>query len=92
MLRHSGGTREEDQAGSRSSDVTLLQVPDEAQLTVDVNRTKALELGLTQRDVANSLLVSLSSSFQTQPNYWVNPKNGVNYSVAVQTPTYQITI
>jgi multidrug efflux pump subunit AcrB len=71
-------------------DVTLLQVPDEAQLTVDVNRTKALELGLTQRDVANSVLVSLSSSFQTVPNYWVNPKNGVNYSVAVQTPTYQI--
>ncbi len=71
-------------------DVTLLQVPDEAQLTVDVNRTKALELGLTQRDIANSLLVSLSSSFQTQPNYWVNPANGVNYNVAVQTPTYQI--
>lgn len=71
-------------------DVTLLQVPDEAQLTVGVNRTKALELGLTQRDVANSVLVSLSSSFQTAPNYWVNPKNGVNYSVAVQTPTYQI--
>jgi multidrug efflux pump subunit AcrB len=71
-------------------DVTLLQVPDEAQLTVDVNRTKASELGLTQRDIANSLLVSLSSSFQTIPNFWVNPKNGVNYNVAVQTPTYQI--
>jgi multidrug efflux pump subunit AcrB len=71
-------------------DVTLLQVPDEAQLTVDVNRSKALQLGLTQRDIANSVLVSLSSSFQTLPNYWVNPKNGVNYSVAVQTPTYQI--
>jgi len=71
-------------------DVTLLQVPDEAQLNVNVNRTKALELGLTQRDIANSVLVSLSSSFQTVPNYWVNPKNGVNYNVAVQTPTYQI--
>ena len=71
-------------------DVTLLQVPDESQLTVDVNRTKAIELGLTQRDIANSVLVALSSSFQTQPNYWVNPKNGVNYNVAVQTPTYQI--
>ncbi len=71
-------------------DVTLLQVPDQAQLTVDVNRTKALQLGMTQRDVANSVLVSLSSSFQTVPNFWVNPKNGVNYSVAVQTPTYQI--
>lgn len=71
-------------------DVTLLQVPDQAQLTVDVNRSKALQLGLTQRDVANSVLVSLSSSFQTQPNFWVNPKNGVNYNVAVQTPTYQV--
>jgi multidrug efflux pump subunit AcrB len=71
-------------------DVTLLQVPDTAQLNIDVNRTKALELGLTQRDVANSVLTSLSSSFQTGPNYWVNPKNGVNYVVAVQTPTYQL--
>jgi multidrug efflux pump subunit AcrB len=71
-------------------DVTLLQIPDEAQLTVDVNRTKALEMGLTQNDVANSLLISLSSSFQTAPNFWVNPKNGVNYYVAVQTPDYQI--
>lgn len=71
-------------------DVTLLQVPDQDQLTVDVNRTKTIQLGLTQRDVANSVLVSLSSSFQTLPNFWVNPKNGVNYNVAVQTPTYQI--
>ncbi|HEY9717250.1 MAG TPA: efflux RND transporter permease subunit [Trichormus sp.] len=71
-------------------DVTLLQVPDESQLTVNVNRTKAIELGLTQLNVASSVLDSLSSSFQTVPNYWVNPKNGVNYNVAVQTPTYQI--
>lgn len=73
-------------------DTTLLQVPDEAQITVDVNRSKALQLGLTQRDVANSVLTSLSSSFQTVPNFWVNPKNGVNYNVAVQTPTYQINM
>jgi len=73
-----------------AADVTLLQVPDEPQLNVDVDRTKALELGLTQRDVANSVLTSLSSSFQTAPNYWVNPKNGVNYSLAVETPTYEI--
>jgi multidrug efflux pump subunit AcrB len=71
-------------------DVTLLQVPDIPQLNVNVDRTKALQLGLTQRDVANSMLISLSSSFQTAPNYWVNPKNGVNYNLAVQTPTYQI--
>jgi len=71
-------------------DVTLVQVPDAPQLNVDVDRTKALGLGLTQRDVANSVLASLSSSFQTAPNYWVNPKNGVNYNVAVQTPTYEV--
>lgn len=71
-------------------DVTLLQVPDQPQLTVDVDRTKALQIGMTQRDVANSVLISLSSSYQTAPNFWVNPKNGVNYNVAVQIPTYQI--
>ncbi len=71
-------------------DVTLLQVPNLPQLNVDVDRTKALQLGLRQSDVANSLLTSLSSSFQVQPNYWVNPQNGVNYYVAVQTPTYKI--
>ena len=54
------------------------------------DRTKAIQLGLTQRDVASSLLTSLSSSFQTSPSYWMNPKNGVNYLVAVQTPTYKI--
>ena len=47
-------------------------------------------MGLTQRDVANNLLVSLSSSGQTAPNYWLNPQNGVNYLVAVQTPQYKI--
>jgi multidrug efflux pump subunit AcrB len=71
-------------------DVTLLQVPNLPQLNVDVDRTKALQLGLRQSDVASSLLTSLSSSFQVQPNYWVNPQNGVNYYVAVQTPTYKI--
>ncbi len=67
-------------------DVTLLQVPDQPQLNVDVDRSKALQFGLTQHDVANSLLISLSSSFQTAQNYWVNPLNGVNYNLAVQTP------
>jgi multidrug efflux pump subunit AcrB len=55
-------------------------------IEVNVDRQKAAQLGFTQRDIAGSLLVSLSSSFQTAPNFWVNPKNGVNYSLAVQTP------
>jgi multidrug efflux pump subunit AcrB len=53
---------------------------------VNVDRIKADGSGLTQRDVASSLLISLSSSGQVAPNQWLNPKNGVNYSVAVQTP------
>jgi len=47
-------------------------------------------MGLTQRDVANNMLISLSSSGQAAPNYWLDPKNGVNYAVAVQTPQYRI--
>ena len=55
-----------------------------------MDRTKAAELGLTETDVANSVLVSLSSTSQVSPNYWVNPQNRVNYRVAVQTPDYKV--
>ena len=48
------------------------------------------ELGLTQQDVSGSVLVSLSSTSQVAPNFWVNPQNRVNYRVAVQTPEYRI--
>jgi multidrug efflux pump subunit AcrB len=71
-------------------DVTLKQVLDAPQFTINVDRQGATLLGMSESDVANSLLVSLSSSSQTSPNYWVNPKNGVNYLVAVQTPQYQL--
>lgn len=67
-------------------DVHLHQIVDAPKLQVNVDRTRADQVGLTQRDVANSLLVSLSSSGQVSPNYWIDPKNGVNYPVAVQTP------
>ena len=46
---------------------------------------------MTAREVANSVLVSLSGSSQTTPNFWLNPKNGVSYQVAVQTPQYRVT-
>ena len=46
--------------------------------------------GLPARDVANNLLVSLSSSFQTSPTFWLNPKSGISYNVAVQTPQYRV--
>ena len=57
---------------------------------VNVDRVKADGSGLTQRDVASSLLISLSSSGQVAPNQWLNPQNGVNYNVAVQTPQYAV--
>ncbi len=71
-------------------DVHIHQVTKTPDLRVLVDRTKAGQLGLTQRDVANDLLVSLSSSAQTSPNYWLDPKLGVQYSVAVMTPQYKI--
>jgi multidrug efflux pump subunit AcrB len=71
-------------------DVTIHQLIDAPQFDVDVDRARASNLGLSENDVANSLLISLSSSGQTARNYWVNPVNGVNYLVAVQTPQYQV--
>jgi len=73
-----------------AADVHVHQQMNYPQLNVEVDRIKAEQAGLTQRDVANSVLISLSSSGQTAPNQWLNPANGVNYSVAVQTPQYRI--
>jgi multidrug efflux pump subunit AcrB len=70
-------------------DVHLAQVPDVPQLRIDVDRSMASQAGLTQRDVASDLLISLSSSAQTSPTYWLDHKRGVQYSVAVQTPQYR---
>lgn len=72
-------------------DVHVHQVVDYPELHMEVNYEKARQLGLTQKDVANNLLVTLSSSGQVMPNYWVNPKNGVSYLVAVQAPQYDIS-
>lgn len=69
-------------------DVHVHQVVDAPQLKVNVDRVRASDAGLTQRDVANAMLISLSSSNQVAPNYWLNPKNGVQYMVAVQTPEH----
>ena len=65
----------------------LVHGPD---LRVNVNRTRAEQIGLTQSNVAQTMLISLSSSGQTAPNYWLNFQNGVNYQVAVQTPQYKM--
>jgi multidrug efflux pump subunit AcrB len=72
------------------ADLHLHQMTDRPDLHVDVDRVQASELGLTQQDVSGSVLVSLSSTTQVSPNFWVNPTNRVNYRVAVQTPDYRV--
>jgi multidrug efflux pump subunit AcrB len=67
-------------------DLRIQQTFDYPKLQVDVDRTKAQELGLTQQDVASNMLVSLSGSFQTSPSFWFDPKSGTEYNVVAQTP------
>jgi len=69
-------------------DLRVQQPFDEPYLHMRVERTKAQELGFSAHDIVQNLLVSLSGSFQTSPTYWVDPKNGVSYSIATQTPQY----
>jgi multidrug efflux pump subunit AcrB len=71
-------------------DVHLHQVVNAPSLLVNVDRSRAAELNLTQRDVANNVLVSLSSSGVVTPNYWSDPRSGINYLVAVQTPQNRV--
>jgi multidrug efflux pump subunit AcrB len=71
-------------------DVHIHQVTNTPDLRVSVDRFRADQMGMTQQAVANALLVSLSSSGIIAPAFWLNPKNGVQYSVAVQTPQYKI--
>jgi multidrug efflux pump subunit AcrB len=71
-------------------DVHTHQVINVPQLRFDVDRTRARQLGLTQKDVANSLLISLSSSSQIAPNFWIDPRNSVDYPVSVMTPQHQL--
>src|SRR5439155_22798597 len=73
-----------------AKDVHLHQVMNVPKLHIDVDQTRARELGLTQQDVANSVLVSLSGSGQVQPNYWVDPTRGISYLVETRTPAYKL--
>jgi multidrug efflux pump subunit AcrB len=70
------------------ADLRLQQPFNQPKIHIDVDRTKALQTGSTQRDVAGNLLVSLSGSFQTTPSFWLDPKNGVSYTVSTQAPQY----
>lgn len=71
-------------------DVHVHQVLDTPSINVTVDRERAQDMNLSERDVANNLLVSLSSSGQASPNFWLDPKNGVSYGIAVQTPQYKM--
>jgi len=72
-----------------TTDLRVQQPFDNPFLHLRVERTKAQELGLSAHDIAQNLLVSLSGSFQTSPTFWVDPRNGVSYSIATQTPQYR---
>jgi multidrug efflux pump subunit AcrB len=72
------------------ADVRLQQPANQPEFLIKVDRTRAAELGFSERDVANSLLVALSGSGQVAPNYWVNPTNHVSYPVVAQMPQYQL--
>ena len=74
-----------------TADVHVQQMMSLPTLHLNMDRTRIDQVGLTAQNVAQSVLVSLSGSFQTAPNFWLNPKNGVTYSVAIQTPQYRET-
>jgi CzcA family heavy metal efflux pump len=73
-----------------AADVHVQQLMNSPALRLNVDRSRAQQVGLQQRDVAQNLLVSLSGSFQTAPTFWLNRENGVTYNVAVQTPEYRV--
>ena len=73
---------------SGAADVRIQQPFDYPTMTVAIDRTRAQSIGLTQKDVAQSLLIALSGSFQTSPSFYLDPKNGVSYNVAIQAPQY----
>src|SRR5208337_1713821 len=74
-----------------TADVHVQQMLTLPTLHLQIDRTKVTQVGMNARDVAQSVLVSLSGSFQTMPNFWLNPRNGVTYQVAVQSPQYRVT-
>jgi CzcA family heavy metal efflux pump len=81
QVRHVPGT----------ADVHVQQLLSEPTLHLELDRNRISQVGLNTRDVAQSVLVSLSGSFQTAPNFWLNPKNSVTYPIAVQAPQYRMT-
>ena len=72
-------------------DIRVQQPFDSPRLNLVVDRTQASQLGITENQVAGSLLGALSGTSQTNPNFWLDPKNGVSYTVNTQSPQYSIS-
>lgn len=72
-----------------TADLRIQQPFDEPYLHLRIERTKAQQLGYTGADIAQNLLISLGGSFQTSPTFWVDPRTGVSYSIATETPQYR---
>ncbi|MGA8611460.1 MAG: efflux RND transporter permease subunit [Xanthobacteraceae bacterium] len=72
------------------ADARIQQSLDGPAFDVDVDRTRAQYVGVTERDVTNSMVVNLAGSSQVAPTFWLNPENGVSYAIAMQTPQYQM--
>ncbi|HEY1208359.1 MAG TPA: efflux RND transporter permease subunit [Terracidiphilus sp.] len=73
-----------------AADARIQQPFNYPMMKVDVDRTRAQQIGLTQKDVAQSLLVALSGSFQTAPSFYLDPRSGITYNVAIQAPQYKL--
>ena len=73
-----------------TADARIEQSSRYPELAVDIDRTRAGQLGITERDVTNSMTVSLASSFQLAPAFWIDPHNGASYPIVAQTPQYQL--
>jgi multidrug efflux pump subunit AcrB len=72
-----------------TADVRIQQANNYPQLLVDVDRTRAQQYGITERDVTNSLVVTMAGSGQVAPAFWLNKRNGVSYPIVAQTPEYR---
>jgi len=71
-------------------DSHVFQVPDAPALSIDVDRTLAQQVGLSEDQIAKNVLVTANSSAQTSPNFWIDPRNSVSYPLVVQMPTYRV--
>ena len=72
------------------ADIRIQQSQQSPVFEVNMDRSQAQELGLTAKDVTNSLVVNLAGSSQVSPTYWLNPANGISYPIVMQTPQYNL--